>query len=115
MLKLLVASLMFTGSFVQAKPSIKMADKMQRHPASISGTAEVVLLDKGGWVRVDGESARAMYEALSSKAKNNQGEAGESVYFKTGKNYECWMSTTTTPAGYTCVFSIKDSKKGLLL
>ncbi len=95
------------------KPS-SMAKKMQRQPASVNAAAEVVMIDKGGWVRIDGEGARKMYENLGSAAKDNQGEAGEGILFKTGTNYECWMDKTLSPAVHSCVFSLKDSKKGVV-
>jgi len=86
----------------------------KRSPASIKGTAEVVLQPdfKNYWIRLEGDSAKALYEALAGEGKNNQGEAGESIFFKYGKSYSCFLDKTSN--SYACTITIKDPAKGQL-
>jgi hypothetical protein len=79
---------------------------------TLTGTVSTSLQEKGGWIRIDGEAAKGLYDALTAKAKNNQGEAGPDTFFKKGKSYWCYFSESDK--AYACVISITNSRQGLL-
>ncbi|MES3036338.1 MAG: hypothetical protein V4736_00400 [Bdellovibrionota bacterium] len=86
-----------------------------RSPASVLGISEVNVQGENTWIRIDGDSAQALYDAMTSVTpKNNQGEAGPKVFFKTGKSYQCYMNTEAKLPDYGCVMTAKDPKTGAI-
>ncbi|MBC7370907.1 MAG: hypothetical protein H7326_05035 [Bdellovibrionaceae bacterium] len=83
-----------------------------RTPASaIKGTSQVVMENRNGWVRIEGEAAKAMYEALDSVPRNNNEGAGDTTFFKDGKSYGCVFEKSAN--AYQCDIYIKDFSKGI--
>ena len=85
-----------------------------RNPSS-NGSAEVVIQVNNNWIRIDGEAAKELYAAMTVPEKNNQGQAGADVYFKTGKSYDCWMEKgTNNNSNYACTITIADPGKAII-
>ena len=83
----------------------------KRAPAStVKGTAQVAMNEKYGWVRIEGEAAKAMYEALSVTARNDNEGAGETTFIKRGKSYVCVYEKSAN--AYQCDFAISDFSTG---
>jgi hypothetical protein len=80
--------------------------------AAGKGQSEVSLdfESKSHWVQIHGDAAKVLYEGLSSVPKNNQGEAGSDVFFKSGKSYTCNESSGI----YSCTIAIRDPGKGIV-
>ncbi len=85
-------------------------EKIVRAPAAIVGTSEIAIQGRYSWIKINGEPAEALYNALTIPAKNNQGEAGPEIFFKNGKSYRCIYNRV--PNDYSCDFSITSPKNG---
>ena len=107
MAKALFAMIIFISSISFAKES---TPNFKRDPASVAGTSEVAIQGELSWVKILGKSAKSLYNALAVPEKNNQGEAGDNIYFKTGKSYRCF--TDKRSEEYACDIMIKDPKTG---
>ena len=106
----LILGLMFIFGFQAfAKTTLP---SIQRNPAAITGTSEVTIQNKFSFIRIEGDSAKALYKALNVEGKNNQGEAGPTIYFKNGKSYRCFFSQDTDT--YACDLSVINPGTGLI-
>ena len=80
------------------------------------GSAETVIQKDYSYLRVDGAAAKALYVSMTDvEAKNNQGEAGEGIYFKDGESFTCYHDLETPaedPGAYACTLSISNPAKG---
>ena len=108
-MRLILGLIFIFGSQCYAKTSLP---SLQRNPAAITGTSEVTIQDKFSFIRINGDSAKALYKALTVEGKNNQGEAGPTIYFKNGKSYRCFFSEDTN--SYACDLSIRNPGTGLI-
>lgn len=108
-MRIILGLILVFGSLSFAKTK---TPSLQRNPAAITGTSEVTIQEKFSFLRIDGDSAKALYKALTVEGKNNQGEAGPTIYFKTGKSYRCFFSQDTDT--YACDFSIQNPGTGFI-
>ncbi len=108
-MRLILGLIFIFGSLSFAKTK---TPSLQRNPAAITGTSEVTIQDKFSFLRIDGDSAKALYKALTVEGKNNQGEAGPTIYFKNGKSYRCFFSQDTDT--YACDLAIQNTGIGLI-
>jgi hypothetical protein len=70
----------------------------------------VVLQGSDSWLKVQGDSAKALYLALTVPAKSNQGEAGDGLTFKFGKSYRCYVEERSQ--AYACDVMIQNPSTG---
>lgn len=111
--KILFLTFLALPALAGAKIDSKLMKRsMANVPGTLVGTASTSFAEKGGWIRIEGDTAKGLYEALGDKPKNNQGEAGPDTYFKKGKSYWCYFAETDK--SYACVISITNSRQGLL-
>jgi hypothetical protein len=75
-----------------------------------AGTSEVAIQDEFSWIKIQGETAKALYDSLAVPAKNDQGEAGADLYFKVGKSYRCFTDIRANE--YACDIMIANPKTG---
>lgn len=76
----------------------------------IGGASTVVIQEKYSWIKIQGDSAKMLYDTLAVPAKNDQGEAGADLYFKSGKSYRCVNDKQLNE--YACDIMIKNPKTG---
>ncbi len=108
-MRLILGLIFIFGSIAFAKTALL---SVQRNPAAMTGTSDVTIQSKYSFIRIDGDSAKALYKALTVEGKNNQGEAGPTIYFKTGKSYRCFFSQDNDT--YACDISIVNPTTGLI-
>lgn len=99
--------IIFSGVHVFAKEAVP---GFKRDPASVVGTSEVAIQNEFSWIKIEGSSAKALYDTLTVPAKNNQGEAGPNLYFKLGKSYRCYSDKQTS--NYACDIMVENPRTG---
>lgn len=113
MKKTLAALILILPALSLAKVDLKKTPSKRTTANSDElGTSQVSLQEKGGWLRIEGVPAKALYEKLAGEGKNAPGEADNSMYFKKGKSYSCNFHSTTDT--YSCTVLITNSRQGLL-
>ncbi len=105
--------LLATNAF--AKSQVAGFERQPNNFKENKGTSQTNLQKANNWIRIEGDSAKVLYQAMEVQAKNNQGEAGLDIFFKSGKSYTCWHDTANLEShAFVCTILIIDPSKGLV-